>query len=136
MFPGAFVCPPSPVPPFFFSSCTVPGRRTTTTYPQLRPSPKLSSRPLKALPKLLSDSVGIRKSRLLEISFNRKPSSFPLGVCTLPNSLRGNCRSPLHPHSTTRPSNHVTFSRSPLGRPSLRTFLLNFLTREKISLLT
>lgn len=100
MFPGAFVCPPSPqgVPPFFFSSCTrVPGRRTTTatTYPQLRPSPKLSSRPLKALPKLLSDSR-IRKSRLLEISFNRKPSSFPLGVCTLPNSLRGNCRSPLH----------------------------------------
>lgn len=62
-------------PPFFFSSCTVPGRRTTTTYPRLRP--KLSSRPLKALAKLLSNSR-IRKSRLLEISFNRKPSSFPL----------------------------------------------------------
>lgn len=41
-------------------------------------------------------TIHFRKSRLLEISFNRKPSSFPLGVCTLPNSLRGNCRSPLH----------------------------------------
>ena len=99
-----------------FLSSGVPGRRTTT-YPHIAgasPTPlELSLRPLKAFPKLLTNSRA-RKSRLLEISFHE--SSLPLGMYAS-QFVKRELSPPLHPRSTTRPSDRHFLSFRPSQVP-------------------
>lgn len=106
---------PYPVPPLFLSSTR--SRPAHHDLPLPRPSPtpvELSSRPLKAFPKLLTNSR-TRKSRLLEISFHE--SSLPLGMYA-PQFVKRRLSLPLHPHSTTRPSDRHFLSFTDVSRPS------------------